>query len=163
MTTIVTYYNLSVSIEITDYTFLNHIRNFINKYYTSKSYSFEINKTLDIKLFCSKIKDKGIYFLHINQFIHLYIELQKIGYNFLNITKIDKREYSVEYVDMKIRPNWVLKDYQVPMIEFLTNEQLKSKVLPVATGSGKTGVSLYAINKLKQRLGIIILPTYIEK
>lgn len=159
----ITYYNLSVCIETTDYILLNHIRDFLNRNYTSRSKGFVNTKTQEVKIFASKIKDQGIYYLHTNQFIHLYNELNKIGYKFNIDEKIDKRDYKVISADFQIREGWELRDHQKPMVDFLLTNPVKSKLIPAQTGSGKTFTALYSVAKLNKRLGIIILPQFIEK
>lgn len=163
MSTRITYYNLSVCIESNDYILLNHIKDFLNRFYTSKSKGFSNNRVQEVKVFASKVKDHGIYYLHTNQFIHFYHELQKIGFNINPDEKIDKRDYKVIDADFQIRDNWELRDYQKPIMEFLLDNPTKSKLVPIQTGKGKTLTSLYTIGHIRQRLGIVILPTYIEK
>lgn len=161
--TIITYYCMSVKIESLDYILLEHIRVFLDKFYTLRQTSFGKSNKFDIKLFASKIKDKPIYIMHVNQFIHLYHNLKDIGYEIKANVKNDLRNYNSDFVDFDIRSHWVLRDYQEQIRTFLTTDPTKSKLVPIATGSGKTTIALHAIADLKQKLGIVILPTFIDK
>ena len=158
-----TFYNLSVRIETSDYILLNHIREFLDKFYTSKSQGFNKAAGPEVRVYGSKLKDKPVYYLHTNQFIHLYHHLEKLGITLKPDEKIDKREYDVVETDFQPREGWELRDNQKPISEFLLDNPVKSKLVPAQTGSGKTVLSLLTIAKIKQRLGIVILPTFIEK
>lgn len=160
---IITYYNLSVKINTNDYLLQENIKIFLKKFYTSTQASFAKVGEADVKLFASKVKNQGIYFLHTNQFIHLYHYLKELGVELKPDEKIDNRDYKVEMADFKVRENWVLRDYQVPIYNFLLENPTKSKLIPIATGSGKTSISLFAIATLNQKLGIVILPNIISK
>lgn len=157
------FYNLSVYLETDDYILANHINNFLNTYYTIKSNSFTKNISQEVKVFCIKVKEQPIYYFHTNQFIHLYNYLTKINYPLTVDIKEDRRDYKIQPADYTIREGWKLRDYQVPVYEFLINDPTKSKLVPLQTGQGKTSIALFSVASLKQRLGIVILPVYIEK
>jgi len=142
---------------------LSHISRFLEKYYTVKGKGFSPNVPVEDKLFASKIKNRGIYFLHHNQFIHLYQHLKEINYPLVVENKIDERDYTPIPADMSVRDGWVLREKQVPVAEFILDNPTKSKLIPLNMGSGKTFVSLHSIAQLKQRLAIVILPAYIDK
>lgn len=158
-----TVYCLSVTIETDNHAFQKHIDNFLRKYYTLTQSSFSATSTAEPKLFAGKIKHRGVYQLHSNQFIHLYHYLKDINYSMELSEKIDKRDYKVESTDFRVRDNWKLRDYQVPVYEFLLDNPVKSKLVPLQTGLGKTAIFLYTAATIRQRLAIVILPTYIDK
>lgn len=159
-----TFYNLSVQLITDDYILLAHINSFLQKYYTQHpKQGFGLNQVSEDKLFGSKIKDRPIYMFHVNQFIHLYHYLEKLGYKLVPDEKIDKRDYKIIPGDFKVRDHWELRDYQVPIVEFLLDNPTKSKLVPIQTGKGKTFIALYTIGQINQRLGIVILPSYIDK
>lgn len=159
----ITFYNLSVELVTSDYILLNHIREFIDKHYTSKQRGFGKNAVFENKVFASKINDQARYFLHANQFIHLYHYLHSVNYKLEPTEKIDKRNYEVATSNVAVRDGWKLRDYQVAVSDFLLNNPIKSKLVPMPTGSGKTATSLISLANLKQRLSIVILPVFIEK
>lgn len=159
-----TFFNLSVQLETDDYNLISLIRSFLDKFYTQiQQKGFSQNPTGGDKLFASKIKDKPVYLFHTNQFIHLYHYLQNLSYKLEPDKKEDKREYNIISGDFKVRENWSPYDYQVPIIDFLLDDPVKSKLVPIQTGKGKTSTALFTIGRMNQRLGIVILPTYIEK
>ncbi len=159
-----TFYNLSVQLETDDYILLAHIRSFVNKFYTQKQQKgFSQNQVSGDKVFAGSLKDKPIHLFHTNQFIHLYQYLEQLGYKLIPDEKIDKRQYDILPGDFKVRDNWTPYDYQVPIIDFLLDEPVKSKLVPIQTGKGKTSTALFTIGRLNQRLGIVILPSFIEK
>ncbi len=156
-------YNLSVKIETNDGKLLEIIRDFLSQFYTIRQQGFNKNAAPEIKLFASKLKDYGVYILHTNQFIHLYHHLEKLGFPFKPDEKIDERNYNVIPTDFKVRDHWELRDYQKPVVEFILDNPTKTKLIPLKMGRGKTLSSLYCIGQIRQRLGIVILPTFIEK
>jgi len=158
-----TFYNLSVKLETRDAVLLYHINNFLDKYYTIKIKGFSSNISIEDRVFVSKIKNKGIYYLHRNQFFHLYNYLNKLNYQLTVEDKIDERNYETIFANMTVRDGWKLREKQVPVADFILNNPTGSKLIPLSTGSGKTFISLYSIAKLKQRLAIVILPAYIDK
>jgi len=162
MTTL-TIYNLSVRIETNDFTLLDHIRNFLRKFYTIYQKGFGNKQTVDVKVFASKIHNRGIYYLHINQFTHLYNYLKELNYELVVDKRIDKRDYIVHNASFEVRPKWKPREHQKPAIEFLLTNPEKSKMISLRTGEGKTFISMYSIGKLKKKLALIILPTFIDK
>lgn len=159
-----TFYNLSVKLESDDYILLAHIRTFLDKFYTQKAQKgFSQAQEGSDRLFASKLKGDSAYLFHTNQFIHLYHYLEQLGYKLTPDEKIDLREYNIVSGDFKVRDGWKPFDYQEPIIEFLLDNPTKSKLVPIQTGKGKTSTALFTIGKLNQRLGIVILPTYIDK
>lgn len=159
-----TFYNLSVKLQADDYILLAHIRTFLDKFYTQKGQKgFSQAQEGGDKLFASKIGGDSTILFHTNQFIHLFHYLDQLGYKLTPDEKIDMREYAIVPGDFKVREGWSPYDYQEPIIEFLLDNPIKSKLVPIQTGKGKTSTALFTIGKLNQRLGIVILPTYIEK
>ena len=161
--TTVTYYCLSVCIETTDHKLLTLIRSFLDKYYTSKQMMYSKAGQMETKLFASKIKNCPVYYMHTNQFIHLYHYLKEIGHELKADEKIDKRVYDIETVDYKVREGWALREHQVPVYDFLLDNPTKSKLVPLQTGAGKTSTAMITIAAINHRLGIVILSRFCEK
>lgn len=159
-----TTYNLSVQIETDDYILQSHIRNFLEKYYTIKQKGFNNpNAPIEEKVFVGKIKNQGIYQLHNTQFVHLYHYLKEIGYHLKVDEKVDSKVYNIISTNFKVREGWELRDNQKPVYEFLLNQPSKSKLVPLATGSGKSFISLAAIATLSKRLAVVVLSQFCEK
>lgn len=164
MTTRISYYNLSIRLETHDSRLIDEIEGFIERYYTSKQKPFSGKANIvESKRYISKIKNYPIYYFHVNQFFHLYHYLKKKNIYLHVDEKYDYRDYEVEDANITVREKWKLRDYQEPIVNFLLENPSKSKLVPLATGKGKTLISLYATAKLRRRIGIIILPTYIDK
>lgn len=132
-----TFYNLSVSLETDDYTLLSYLNRFISAYYTLEQRGFSPNVPVEDKLFIGKIKDTGIYQLHNNQFVHFYHYLKGMNYTLVIDEKINKADYPCTVANMVVRDGWVLRENQIPVSEFILNKPVKSKLVPLATGSGK--------------------------
>jgi len=164
MATIVTFYNLSVSIKTDNANFSFALKDFIFKYYTSKNLKFiGKNKVSDYKMYYSKLKNHNVFFFHTRQFIHLWNYLKTNNIIIPQITKIDKREYNIEKVDYKVKENWKLREDQQSVFDFILNHNNESVLIPLPTGSGKTVISLMSLAAIKNKIGIIILPIYIDK
>ena len=164
MGTTVTIYNLSVEIQTDNTNFSHTISDFIYKFYTSKNSGFNNkNKVTDYKMYFSKLKYHNVFYLHTRQFIHLwnYIKINSIPIP--EIVKVDKREYNIEKVDYQIKENWKLREDQQPVFDFIVSNAKESILVPLPTGSGKTVISLISLAALKNKIGIIILPIYIDK
>lgn len=158
-----TVYNLSVTLETDDSVLQVHLRTFLDKYYTIKSVGFSTKTITDDKVFVGKLKHRSIYQLHSNQFIHFYHYLKDINYPISIDEKVDVRDYHSYPANMEMRENWVPRENQVPAIDFLTTNPIKSKLIPLQTGQGKGLISLYALATLKKRTAIVVLSRFIEK
>lgn len=164
MGTTVTIYNLSVEIQTDNTNFSHAISDFIYKFYTSKNSGFNNkNKVTDYKMYFSKLKHYNVFYLHTRQFIHLWNYIKINNISIPEIIKVDKREYNIEKVDYKIKENWKLREDQQPVFDFIVSNAKESILVPLPTGSGKTVISLISLAALKNKIGIIILPIYIDK
>lgn len=163
MATVITFYNLSVRLETKDMILATHVSSFLAKYYTITEKGFSQAQGDKEKLYAGKIKNRAVWQLHNNQFVHLYHYLKDINYKLVIDQKYDERNYLAVEADMRVRDGWVLRDDQIPVGEFILNDPTKSKLVPLATGSGKTFVSLHCIAQLKKRLAIVVVPKYMDK
>lgn len=158
-----TFYNLSVRLETTDMILATHVTAFLTKYYTIVEKGFSAAQGDKETVYAGKIKHRPVWQLHNNQFVHLYHYLKEINYTLVVDEKVDERNYLVVEAPMVVRDGWVLRDDQTPVGEFILNDPTKSKLVPLATGSGKTFVSLYCLGQIKQRVGIVVVPKYMDK
>lgn len=159
----VTIYNLSVCVKADSQNLINDINDFLRRFYRVKTVQFGQANIPEEKIFASVVPSQAEFWLHTNQFLHLRHELGLNGFSFDGSEVIDKREYTPEFLDYKTREGLSLRPHQVPAVEFITKEPVRSKLLPLATGSGKTFSSLFALAQVKMLIGIVIVPTYIEK
>lgn len=164
MQTHIKLYNQSVRIESRDPTLIKYLEAFLQKFYTVTQKGFGKQEGTE-RLFASKLKGKPVWYLHRNQFAHFIhqLNIQNTPLTSFAYSKEDFRDYKVIKENYAIRDNWVLRDEQIPVNEFLKTKPEKSKLIPLVTGSGKSLISLYAIGELKQRMGMIIQSQFIEK
>lgn len=67
-------------------------------------------------------------------------------------------------VDIKIKDHWVLRDYQIPIVDYLlSNDAPVSKFVNLQTGMGKSFIAMKAISTLRYRTLIVVKPMYLEK
>lgn len=159
----ITKYNLSVKIETNNSKIVSLIRGFLNRHYTLRNRGFGAQADVTETLFYSKINNYNAWYLHTNQFKHLVHELRLDGIDFSDWEVEDRTNYKVIGTDYEVREGWVLRDEQQPVFDFLVNDPFKTKLIPLVTGSGKTFCALSAIGKLKKRMAVLILPTFISK
>ena len=122
--------------------------------YTQKTF----HKNEEPKVFAAS--PPGEYRFHINQMPHLLHHLKNVGVTY-RIT--NPPLYEPEAIDVAVRPQWVLRDYQKPVVEYLTATDSNTKLVSAATGTGKTFMALNALSRIGKKVVIVILPTYIEK
>jgi superfamily II DNA or RNA helicase len=161
MPTTLKMYNLSVALTTDNSNLKQKIDEFIYRYYTQKQSSYGNATQLEYKLYSSKVGNT--YTLHNNQFKHLYHHLKTINYP-LHVDSTEKYlDYDVAAEDIALRDGWELRDYQEPIVDFIIQSPARAKLVPIQTGRGKGICSLAAIARLKHRVGVVILPTFIEK
>jgi len=118
------------------------------------------------KIYASKISNNEEYRFHIGQ----YSDFIKMLENNFITEDLYTIEYSSfiepEYIDIKLKDGWKLKDYQEDVLKFIIEEEPTdnhSRLVSLPTGGGKTVVSLAAIAEIKNRTVIAVLPGYIDK
>lgn len=161
-TTKITAFNLSVKLETNDPRVVSELNLFLDRYYTIQQKGFGKQEDT-VRVYVSKIKDYNCWFLANSQFSHFFHYLKDKGINLTVHETEDLRQYNDVTANFEVKEGWVLRDEQEPVYEFLIKNPVKSKMIPLVTGSGKTAVSLIAIGTLNKRLGIVIQPTYLEK
>lgn len=132
----VTLYNLSVKIETNEQKLRDHIDKFIERHYTSKAQAFGGTEAVD-KKFASVVGTLGTYYLHTNQFIHLLQHLAQASYDISHAVREDKRDYPITMEHYTVRDKYVLRDYQIPIDDFLTKDPKGSRLVSLQTGKGK--------------------------
>lgn len=132
----VTLYNLSVKLETNEQKLIDKVDLFVKRYYTSTGQSFSGNN-LEEKKYVSKLLNRGVYYLHTNQFIHLLHHLKETDTDISHAERIDHREYQVATENYELREGPTLRDYQIPINTFLTESPKGSKLVSLQTGKGK--------------------------
>jgi len=118
------------------------------------------------KVFATRTRNNREFRFHIGQYKD-FIECLERDY-------IISSMYTVEYmglyepttIEVDMRDGWVLRDYQEPVHRFIMEDAVDdnlSRLVAMATGTGKGLVSLSAIAALKTRTLIVVLPTYCLK
>lgn len=156
----ITIYNLSVRIRTKDYLIYNELKKFLNRYYTVYQNSFNTSDK-EVKPYYFFSHEE--FFIHINQFKHFLYYLKQIGVGNIVANRIDKRDYQEHTMNYTVRPKWTLRESQIKVQEFLTTNPQGSKLVPLPTGSGKTVVALISAAKVNKKIGLIIIPQFIEK
>lgn len=157
----ITVYHLAVKIELETTHLKTRIDRFIQKYYTSKGLAVNANTPGVDKEFVSRVGTNA-YVMHINQFIHFRHYLKEIGESLGEVERIDAASYHIVYEDYEVREEWVLRDYQEPICKFLVENPVRSKMVILQTGKGKSLVSMYSLAMIGMRIGICVLPMYME-
>ena len=158
----ITVYHLAVMIELQSQQLKDAIQRFILKFYTSKGMAPNPNTPAVDKQFVSKV-GKNAFVMHTNQFIHLLHHFKEVGVELGPVDRVDATAYEIIRHDYEVRSKWVLRDYQEPIYQFLTADPVKSKMVSLQTGKGKGAIALISLATIGMRIGICILPTYIEK
>jgi len=116
-----------------------------------------------LRVFASSTYDKSEFRFHINS-------LQDFKEH-LSLKNCRTESYYTRYADgyepapavFTVKPEWVPRDYQVPIIEYLIQPEPISKLVGIRTGQGKGVCALLAMARIGLRTAIIIKPAYIEK
>jgi superfamily II DNA or RNA helicase len=116
-----------------------------------------------LRVFAAATEDRGEFRFHINT-LHKFKQ-------FLIENQIDRGLVSWESValpegadaEFVVKPQWVPRDYQLPVLSYLEKPLPLSKFVDLQTGKGKSFVALQALAGYGKRFAIIIKPMYIEK
>ena len=158
----ITVYHLAVKLELQTTRLKSRLDAFIQKYYTSKGIAVSATTAAPAKEFVSRVGETA-YVLHTNQFIHFLHYLKELGDGLGEVERSEATDYEIVHHEYEVRPKWVLRDYQEPIVEFITNNPVKSKMVSLQTGKGKSMLSLVALSQVGMRIGVCILPGFIEK
>lgn len=116
-----------------------------------------------VKTYATSVKDRSVFRFHINaldEFKQLLIDSSMIG---SLVEWVDYVPYKPIEADFKVKPMWVARDYQEPVIEYLINPTPVSKLVELQTGFGKSAVALFSLAKLGKRIVVVLKPQYISK
>ena len=115
-------FNLSVTLELKDQNTIDHLEQFLEKFYTIRQTAFGNQKTVEKKVFAGTLNNRKIYQLHSNQFGHFHHYLKERDITLSFSEKNDYRDYYTPPAAIQVRPNWSLRDNQKPVYEFLINK-----------------------------------------
>ena len=117
-----------------------------------------------LRVYAAARADRSEYRFHINQLKEFKFHLEYHRLLDEMVTYVQRpipTPFTVEYF---VKPEWTDRDYQTPVIEYLTSANPPlSKFVALQTGRGKSYCSMRAMEILKERCVIIVKPMYIEK
>ncbi len=115
------------------------------------------------KIYASAMDNRTTFRFHINALPDFKKLLANYELNAPFVEWLDSPTYEPVKVEYKVKPHVVARDYQIPVIEFLTQPTPPAKLVELQTGDGKGTVSLLAMAKLGSRTIGIIAPKYLIK
>ena len=158
----------SHSFKVTDishsvkYIFEKFSRRYVVMSLTRNAFSKKPSLIAD-KHYITVTSDKEEYRYHINQLEDFLSFFSNYRVTLNNILIIDKELFEPFITGIKIKPSWVLRDHQPPMLEYLISKSNNNKMLSVGTGRGKSSVSLCATSEIGYRTTLLIKPAYMDK
>lgn len=117
-----------------------------------------------VRIYAASNRNRTEYRFHITTFTD-FIRLLEDNY-------ILPSHYVIEECPMylpvqnviEIKPEWSLRDYQVPVVDFIIKPpHINTRLVQLQTGRGKTLSFLFAAGKLGTRVVAVIKPAYIDK
>lgn len=109
-----------------------------------------------IKIYACGLFDNTEFRFHINSY-HVFLDNIKGFYpSGAKYTVVDKSLPECEKRNIAIKPEWKVRDYQEPIIEYLVAGKPKDKFIGIQTGKGKTFCSLVGVSKIGYRTIIIV-------
>lgn len=115
------------------------------------------------KVYASATDDRSTYRFHINSLDDFKKMLTGVGISLSLIEWVESAQYEPVKAKFTVRDGWVPKDYQGPVIEYLTAPTPAAKIAELPTGYGKGFCAIKAISDLGVRCVGIIKPQYIAK
>ena len=118
--------------------------------------SFSLEGDAPTKLYATALQDESEFRFHRNTLDRFLI--------FAKESLFKPEQYSIEDAplpicknrDIKIKEIWKIRDYQEPIIEYLTAPEPPNKFIGIQTGGGKTFCSLCGVSKLGYRTVVIV-------
>lgn len=163
MNTIITAYNQSVRLETREQKVLNAIDVFLRQFYRHVAEGFNAQAPPVISVYVGKTEKYHSYLFSNSQFRHLLYYLKQQGILLDKATQKDERDYKSRKIKYKVRKNWVLREEQVPVVEFILKDSTGTKLVPLATGVGKTFVALNALAEIGEFFAVVIEPKFMDK
>lgn len=108
--------------------------------------------------------DREEYRFHINQLAEFKTVLSRHHIQDHLISVVHKNKFEPKKVKLKMKPQWELRDYQIPIVEYLDDENPPiSKFVGIQTGRGKSYISIQASVNSGQRLAVVVRPMFMDK
>lgn len=116
-----------------------------------------------IAVFGAATKDREEFRFHINQFKEF---LDFFNRNFIDeklIEFIRKDVPVASKIDVKAREEWILRDEQLPVLEYMLDNSTRVKLVGLQTGKGKSLIAMKAVAEIGKKTAIIVRPMFIYK
>ena len=117
-----------------------------------------------LKVFAMATNERTEYRFHINllQQFERHLERHAITGNMIKYDALPIP--TPTKVELEMKSNWVLRDYQIPVVDYLISDNAPvAKFVNLPTGTGKGMVTLKAMSILGLRTLIVVKPMYLEK
>ncbi len=141
------------------------IKKFITDNYTQLNISADTyqEKVKTGKKYAGYTSDFSTFWFHIGLYAEVIEFLTRNNIYMEDVSIIEHPMFVAAPLTMGMAEGWVARDYQLPHIEHLINNDCNVKLLGLQTGKGKTFCAVSAITQIKQRCVIVVLPTYMPK
>lgn len=116
-----------------------------------------------IKTFAARDANKRTYRFHINQWEDFLHALRMYDVSLDRLTIYKRGEYEPFKCELPIFEQWIPRDYQEPIIEYITSGTPVSKFLELQTGFGKSFCAMSGMSITQDRALVLVKPMYIEK
>jgi superfamily II DNA or RNA helicase len=117
-----------------------------------------------VKVFGASNANRNEFRLHINQYTDFKKYLKEAYVTDNLFTEETLPVPDTEIIDIKVRPQWKLRDTQLNAFDYLiAKTNYRSRFVDMATGSGKTVTSLIAMATFNKKIAFVLKPMYIEK
>lgn len=138
--------------------------------FSLRSYKFEFNRkirrmvrVLDKEFFTFDVRMKS-YILPISTLAQCVADLRVKGIVVDKYNVTFKTDIPIHHLNVELNPDFQPRDYQKLYIDAIVNPSSpKYTLIDLKPGAGKTFISMFAVSKINYRVGIVILPKYIEK
>lgn len=115
-----------------------------------------------VKVFVGVTRDRSEFNFHINQLESILKYLSNQGISEKSINVVEHKLYVPLKLGLKYNDTRKPRDYQVPIIEYITNPGI-SKLVTLKPGEGKTFIALAVMRDINERVFFCIKPMYIKK
>jgi len=117
----------------------------------------------EMTVFCAATKNRSEFRFHINSLPDFKKLLERHGVpESVYTTQLMDLNIS-DSVDLVIKPHWVFRDDQLPILSYLEPSTPRSKFVGIQTGKGKTVTALKGAVTFGKRLLIIVRPMFMGK
>ncbi len=125
-----------------------------------------------LRVFAAATKDREQFHFHINSFedFKAFLKEKHISDSLVEIKY--QKLFKPKEVHIPIREGWSAREHQVPIVDYLTadiidtgalDEVIRSRLVGIQTGKGKTSTSLFAISKIGCLTVVIVRPMFMGK